>query len=58
MDMNDKAHEQRRLREPSGEMLTAVDLRDSLCTPYDELCKAWVDAALNETKSTTKVEVA
>jgi len=34
------------MREPSGEMLTAADLRDGICTSYDELWKTMIDAAL------------
>jgi hypothetical protein len=36
------------MREPSGEMLTAADLRDGICTSYDELWKTMIDAALED----------
>ena len=36
------------MREPTEDMVAAADLRDSLCTPYDELWKAMIDAALEE----------
>ena len=34
------------MREPTEEMLTAADLRDGICTSYDELWKTMIDAAL------------